>query len=384
MTVQEFSERFDILYNNITSNQAPGLNEYEKSVLLTQAQSQLVKEYFNVRVDQVGGGFDGSQKRQYDFSSIICIANLREEEYYPTELKIDSRSRVFYFPTDYFLSVNEVVSDGHWQYSVLPIDYPEYQRLMMKPYNYPVKRGSWRLLTGKKDVADKVEFGNDKFNFIPYSSAPIGINYLNILINYNYDPSLIVASTPTYNNGELQFRYSDKSYKLRIIGAISNDTLNINIVVISNNNASNPINLSGAIEQGVTETFSYITPDERNWEAVHYLFRSTIEGKTTLLVPSYYHGNFTVDMNELRRYNSSTHSVAELIGRFTKNAPLKYQLRYVKTLNPIILEDLSSLNDTEKITIDGEWQKTQCQLPKECHQEILERAVALAKAAWQS
>ena len=37
MTTQEFSLEFDILYNNITSNQAPGLTEYEKSVFLTKA-----------------------------------------------------------------------------------------------------------------------------------------------------------------------------------------------------------------------------------------------------------------------------------------------------------------------------------------------------------
>ena len=29
MTNQEFSNEFDILYNNVTSNQAPGLDEYE-------------------------------------------------------------------------------------------------------------------------------------------------------------------------------------------------------------------------------------------------------------------------------------------------------------------------------------------------------------------
>ena len=38
MTLAEFSDQFDVLYNNITSNQAPGLNEYEKSVVLTKAE----------------------------------------------------------------------------------------------------------------------------------------------------------------------------------------------------------------------------------------------------------------------------------------------------------------------------------------------------------
>ena len=147
MTTQEFSDQFDVLYNNITSNQAPGLDEYEKSVFLTKAQNQLVTEYFNNRVDQVGGGFDGSQKRQYDFSSLIKVATVN-----PTDLddnKIDKRSRCLVFPWDYFLSVNEIISDERYQYNVIPIDYNEYSRLMMKPYAYPVKRGVWRLITGR-------------------------------------------------------------------------------------------------------------------------------------------------------------------------------------------------------------------------------------------
>ena len=44
MTNQEFSREFDILYNNITSNQAPSLNSYEKSVFLTEAEEQYQQE----------------------------------------------------------------------------------------------------------------------------------------------------------------------------------------------------------------------------------------------------------------------------------------------------------------------------------------------------
>jgi hypothetical protein len=41
-TVTEWSAEFDILWNNIMSNQAPGLNEYEKSVFLTRAEEDVV------------------------------------------------------------------------------------------------------------------------------------------------------------------------------------------------------------------------------------------------------------------------------------------------------------------------------------------------------
>lgn len=44
MTNLEFSREFDILYNNITSNQAPSLNSYEKSVFLTEGEEDLQQE----------------------------------------------------------------------------------------------------------------------------------------------------------------------------------------------------------------------------------------------------------------------------------------------------------------------------------------------------
>lgn len=168
MTNEEFSNEFDVLYNSITSNQAPGLDEYEKSVFLTKAQSEILREYFNSRVDGTNGGFDGSQKRQYDFSFLIKttildanLANKGEEGYIP---KIDNRGYLFNFPEDYFLSINEVIRDDESSnkfYSVVSISYSDYQRLMTKPYAYPPKRVAWRLFIGTiqktlKDTSDKV------------------------------------------------------------------------------------------------------------------------------------------------------------------------------------------------------------------------------------
>lgn len=71
MTNTEFSNEFDVLYNSITSNQAPGLDEYEKSVFLTKAQDEIVKSYFNPRSNKTQEGFDGNEKRQIDFSMIM-------------------------------------------------------------------------------------------------------------------------------------------------------------------------------------------------------------------------------------------------------------------------------------------------------------------------
>lgn len=75
MTVEEMDDMFEVLYNNITSNQAPGLNAYEKSVFLTKAQDEIVKNYFNPKSkgNNTQEGFDDSQKRQIDFSMLTTV-----------------------------------------------------------------------------------------------------------------------------------------------------------------------------------------------------------------------------------------------------------------------------------------------------------------------
>ena len=74
-----------------------------------------------------------------------------------------------------------------------------------------------------------------------------------------------------------------------------------------------------------------------------------------------------------------TAPMVEIIGKFTGD--LHYRMRYVRNLEPIILDDLTNFG--EGLEIDGEIQKTICKLPEECHEEIVERAVTLAKIAWQ-
>ena len=83
MKPDEMDNMFDVLYNNITSNQAPGLNAYEKSVFLTKAQDEILKNYFNPKSkgNTTQEGFDGSVKRQVDFSMLTTVATTSTDSY---------------------------------------------------------------------------------------------------------------------------------------------------------------------------------------------------------------------------------------------------------------------------------------------------------------
>lgn len=144
MTTQEFSNSFDVLYNNIMSNAAPGLNEYEKSVFLTKAQEELLKNYFNPKGNKYQEGFDGSAKRQIDFSGLISVADATTTTLSPT---FDVRAKVYKLPEDLFLIINESLTTNTGIKQVIAIRYDEYTRLMSKPYKEPLKFQAWRLVT---------------------------------------------------------------------------------------------------------------------------------------------------------------------------------------------------------------------------------------------
>ena len=66
----ELYQKFNLLWNNIASDKAPGLEKYEISVLMTQAQEALVKDYFSARSNALAEGFDDSIRRQSDFRTL--------------------------------------------------------------------------------------------------------------------------------------------------------------------------------------------------------------------------------------------------------------------------------------------------------------------------
>lgn len=172
MTNPEFSDTFTTLLNSYNTTAEFGdqasrreivLDEYEKSVLLTQAQDIIVKSYFDGSLNSQGQGFDDSQRRQMDFSSLIKVAELSAKT--GSDLTpFDERGLIYQLPrkknsagadlantTDVLFILNEkltriVKSTGKKnEYVIVPISYKEYDREMSKPYAQPLKKQAWRL-----------------------------------------------------------------------------------------------------------------------------------------------------------------------------------------------------------------------------------------------
>lgn len=176
MTKDEFSQEFDILYNNVSSNQAPGLTEYEKSVLLTKAQDEIIKNYFTGKPNgnKYQEGIEDSAKRYSDFSCLITVATINHTPSINTI--IDARGKIIQLPDDLMITLNEkfivnfqllsktnqvIKTISNNSYQVIPITLAEYQRLMSKPSGDPLKRQVWKLMGNSSS-------GNGSIEIIPH------------------------------------------------------------------------------------------------------------------------------------------------------------------------------------------------------------------------
>lgn len=179
---EEMLSTFDVLYNNITSNQAPGLNIYEISLLLTRAENEIVKNYFTPKGNRYQEGYDGSPKRQSDFSKLVCNKPIREEGILLNVAKLDQRSHVFLIPDEVFLMLNEEIREYRQVgnlveygsvYTVVPLAYDEYSRLMQKPYKWPLKNQFWRLTSdGYSELIGRADENYELEYFVRYVRRP--------------------------------------------------------------------------------------------------------------------------------------------------------------------------------------------------------------------
>lgn len=178
----EFSTEFDILYNNISSNQAPELNEYEKSVFLTRAQEDIVYSYYNGK-NPSGESFESTEEiRRYLDSLIktkVYTANDRI-----TDRRINKVAPVsifFALPNDLaFITLEQVQfkddSLGCAKTSVASVQ-PVTQDLFNKIKDNPF-RGPTRYRVLRLDADDAIELVS-KYNIdrytIRYMSKPTPI-----------------------------------------------------------------------------------------------------------------------------------------------------------------------------------------------------------------
>lgn len=174
MTTAEFALEFDILYNNISSNKAPGLDGYEKSVFLTQAQEAIVISIYNGKL--TGEGFEASEEMIRYIDHLIKEANNTT----PTTGLGTSTSSVFYaLPTDVWFPVYEqVIFDDNLLGckngligTVKEVTHDQLQSIRRNPFKGANDRRVLRLAIGanKVELITKYHIGG---YFVRYLTKP--------------------------------------------------------------------------------------------------------------------------------------------------------------------------------------------------------------------
>lgn len=133
MTTQEFSIEFDILYNNLASNTAPPLNEYEKSVFLTKAQSDIVIELYSGR-NNLGLSYESSEEVRNYLKGLLVQS---ENTYGDTDKNIIELA----FPSNIMFITREEL-DG---ITVTPISQDEYNKIKNNPFKGPSNKRALRI-----------------------------------------------------------------------------------------------------------------------------------------------------------------------------------------------------------------------------------------------
>lgn len=327
MDSTEFSNQFDLLYNNITSNQAPGLSEYEKSVFLTKAQDEIVKNYFSPQSkgNNLQQGFDDSAKRQADFSLLIKTGKCTPRIYLASctfngETKVVDINDIKLYDnvTDEPVSTDVMVADTSYRVSVTGADNDYVFSIGTKIYRiaegFPFELGEDDYAEIKKiengEVIPKIDTRSFMYSFptdvfIMVNETAKVEKEIKQVIPLRYDEYTRLMSKP--------YKRPNKNQVWRLMN-------------------------SGALE------------DEGNGaiKNVELIFGPEVSVKTAV----------------------------------------DYRVRYVRVPKPIILGDLDgltingykypgqSLPDNITKTTEG------CELDPTLHEDILQRAVELAKAAW--
>jgi len=147
MTAQEFRNEFDLLYNNIMSDMAPGLDDYEVSLFLTQAQEELVQQLYAGTGSF--SGFETSEKVRRNLANLITHGSAQLSN--PTEYGngyweyehtignilalISERAKI---------SDSEACGNPKWV-NVTPIKYDEMNKVIENPFRRPDNRKVLRL-----------------------------------------------------------------------------------------------------------------------------------------------------------------------------------------------------------------------------------------------
>ena len=182
MTIEEFSNEFDVLLNSYAANNPfsigqglTQLDEYEKSVLLTEAQESIVRDLYNGKL--TGDGFESTEEQRRNLDSLVNTLELTSKDI--SKPKMSDDSEFFQLPSDVWFITYEsaLLSDeslgckNNTRADVIPVRQDEYNSIKNNPFRGPSDKRVLRIDTGSS-VIELISKYTIQSYFIKYLSKP--------------------------------------------------------------------------------------------------------------------------------------------------------------------------------------------------------------------
>lgn len=166
MTTEEFSNEFDVLLNSYSNISVLGeqssrvdinLDEYEKSVFLTQAQEEVIRSLYNGNL--TGESFEKTEELRRYLDVLIKTTRITLDSYEENGPSISNNSYVFKLPEDLLFITYEQAIIGYntkqHAVRVIPIKQDEWHRIKNNPFKCP-----------NSNKVIRVDYGNNQVELI--------------------------------------------------------------------------------------------------------------------------------------------------------------------------------------------------------------------------
>lgn len=171
----EFSNRFDVVFDSITSNKGPGIDSYEKSLFLTEAQKQIVVELYSGRNER-GASFEATEELR------STLRNLIKEDSLTSVVESRNKSKLYNLPDDCLFITNEeaVIDDegagclDKTSIGAIPITHDEISKALRNPFRKPSEDRVLRIDIGQNVIEVYSLYNICSYN-IKYIKKPVPI-----------------------------------------------------------------------------------------------------------------------------------------------------------------------------------------------------------------
>ena len=196
MTTLEFKDEFLTKFDSMSTNSAPGLDDYIISLYLTEAQEELVKAAFDPRHNTIKRGFEQIDMKRKQLQHLIkqLVRAPIQAMPFSSNRNLHINSLIYMLNVNIFITVAEFIEikdpicDDPTIVPVVPILHDAFTELARDPFSQPNGLRAWRLDSGTAGNFENVEIVSKK-------------SYLRYVIRFIEKPKpIIVGDISNLNN----------------------------------------------------------------------------------------------------------------------------------------------------------------------------------------